>query len=136
MGLEGRGHLSHYYRGVAIHTLIKALLLVTFMSHTVTIRQLRADYVLVERSALESQHDWDHIGIAFTTQVISYGLAKKALRMNRLDACIFAFTATLIATSVYSLASANKDNLFSGRELGMNVLGAGLGATAVLVFEL
>lgn len=90
------------------------------------------DYTLVSNSALQSQHDWDHIGMSFVVQTASYGFFRKALKMKKEEAILFSLVTSTMVTSIYSLQN-NSNTL--GRDIGMNFLGAALSVGTCLVFD-
>lgn len=93
-------------------------------------------YSLVSNSALQSQHDWNSIGLSYGIFMLSFGASTAALKFKPWDARFFSFVATMIAMSVYSMNS-NGPNapLLNGHDIAMNALGALSAAATTWVFH-
>lgn len=103
-----------------------------FLLFVFTPKLCYAEYTIVNTSALDVTHTWDHIGTSFAIQTVSYGFFRKVAKMSRPQAILFSLTATMIGTSLYSVSN-NNPNL--GRDIGLNAIGAGLSVGTCLVFD-
>lgn len=75
-----------------------------------------------------------HFGISYAMQTTTYGFARKAFRMEKTDALIFSlFSTVLLTTAAEYMGGPNSH--FDGGDIQANILGAGVSAGTVLMFD-
>jgi len=114
---------------------MKRVLFVLLLIHFCHQAKAESGYTLVPNSALQSQHDWDHIGISYAIQTFNYGFAKKALRFDTVDSFIFSLFMTTAITTMYGVMETGPGQPFPTHDLGTNALGAVLSVGTCLFFD-
>jgi hypothetical protein len=75
-----------------------------------------------------------HFGVSYAAQMVTYGLAKKALRLNRKQALIFSLFTTILVTTAAEYMGGPGSRV-DGGDIKANILGAGAAAGTVLMFD-
>lgn len=105
--------------------LIKAILLILGMF--ITMIGHADDY--------QSTHDWDHFGTSYAIQTFTYGISKKAFRMNTTDAIIFSAVTTFVGTFTYSYFNAMSTGHLDIHTLMYNGIGQAASIGTIYIFK-
>lgn len=76
-----------------------------------------------------------HIGTSYAIQTASYGLAKKAFKMDQTNAIIFSAFTTFMVGFTKEMMDAGKTRRLDMGDLGANVAGQALSIGTVLMFD-
>lgn len=73
-----------------------------------------------------------HFGVSYAAQSWMYGFSKKALRLNKTEALIFAAFTTLVITTAVEYMPGNK---FDSKDILANGIGVGAASATILMFD-
>lgn len=88
------------------------------------------------RSAdLQTTRDAAHVGTAFALQTVAYGLTKRALRFEGIEALVFSAMIVGMGTTLFEIVDTGPRDKINTRGIGANLLGIGLSVGAAIAFE-
>lgn len=72
-----------------------------------------------------------HFGVSYAAQTFTYGLAKRALRLDGADALIFSIFTTMLITTAKECLDTKAD----GRDIKHNALGVLAASATIVMFD-
>lgn len=91
--------------------------------------------LLILLSALTGRAETDkvaHFGVSYALQTWTYGFSKKALRLTKGEALIFAAFTTVVITTVAEYMPGNR---FDSKDILANGIGVGAASATILMFD-
>lgn len=75
-----------------------------------------------------------HFGLSYAMHTTTYGFARKAFRLEKKDALIFSLFSTVLLTTAAEYMGGPGSKV-DGGDIKANVLGAGISAGTILMFD-
>jgi len=76
-----------------------------------------------------------HLGVSYGIQMVTYGLAKNALNMDRIDSVVFSGFTTFLFSTAYKAATGGLRTSEGREDVLANVAGQGLAIGTILMFD-